>query len=59
MLDGLQNEKKAYRARKIIDIGNDKATSITLNFMAHNDEEAQRFLEDENYDGYELINEEG
>lgn len=57
MLDG-QAEKVGYRARKLIDLGDDKYTSITMHFTAFDDEDAQRFLNEGGYDGYKIITDE-
>lgn len=57
MLDG-QADKKMYRARKIIDVGDDKAAGITLNFKAFDDADAQHFLDTNGYTDYVLLKDE-
>ena len=55
MLDGIQNEKQAYHAKKVIETSEGNIVNMTMHFTAYDLADAQRFLSDHNYDGYELI----
>ena len=55
MLDGIQTEKKAYKAVKEYEYAPGKTSKLTINFTAFNVEEALRFLEDGGYKEYKLV----
>ncbi|MGV7235140.1 MAG: hypothetical protein ACQ9ET_02680 [Nitrosomonadaceae bacterium] len=59
MLDGLQSANKAYKAVKVNEYEEGKAVKLTINFVAHDDADAQRFLIENGYQEYKLILEEG
>jgi hypothetical protein len=51
-------DKKKYKAVKKVFLDEDRYVQMNLSFKAIDEEDAQRFLEQDEYKGYELVGEE-
>lgn len=57
MLDARHDEKQHFSAKKRIETPEGNVVNMTMHFTAFDVEDAKRFLKENGYDGYELVDE--